>query len=207
MNDDQIGIAWIHGLFGAETDWDVCADHVQRALDLPQARLALPGHGNAARLRKGITSGFDAAATALWRQLPAEQLLVDQSKRTRHVSLREFGEVGATSKLGHHGRVHAPLRRLACRCGGGAPRQPRTQRSRGRHRGLAHGLILGTLQWWNDRSSHRNTCGTKGLSFSFVRENERERGKRVARSDPLDFTSRFQLANSPRAADATEASP
>ena len=85
MNDDQIGIAWIHGLFGAETDWDVCADHVQRALDLPQARLALPGHGNAARLRKGITSGFDAAATALWRQLPAERrwLLVGYSMGAR----------------------------------------------------------------------------------------------------------------------------
>jgi len=106
-------ILWLHGLFGAPTDFAATARRLVG--DHPQASMALPGHGGAAPLDPTDEPGFEAVTTALMASLDQANIqqtaLVGYSMGARvamHVALAHPSRVTRLALIGGHPGLEDP---------------------------------------------------------------------------------------------------
>jgi 2-succinyl-6-hydroxy-2,4-cyclohexadiene-1-carboxylate synthase len=111
-------ITWLHGLFGAPTDFGAAALRVADTCPDRHAAMALPGHAGSPPLDPGATSAFDevvAGLIATLDQLGVEQTaLVGYSMGARvamHVALAHPERVSRLAVIGGHPGIDDPQAR------------------------------------------------------------------------------------------------
>lgn len=109
-------ITWLHGLFGAPTDFGAVARVLGEGL--PQAAMALPGHAGAAALDPSDEPGFEDVATSLMTSLTQagvqKTALVGYSMGARlamHIALSYPDRITGLVLVGGHPGIDNPQTR------------------------------------------------------------------------------------------------